>query len=515
MNLSTLSLIALLSLLFHFPESEEIINKSSDNFGPQNNTTVMAACTVPGSINSGSSTTLDPNADGYFSVYNGSGYTVSNNEFTEFEDLNGIGGANKGWTPLTGDDPDSDVLSSGSCGNTDIVTDGDGGSDYAYYSIVDPDGTADNGDEYLVFAVRIADRVTGAFGFSFLMDSDNNCVSSDPNAVCGNPCFEYEVQLSTNTGNVSLFNIDGCAGTSNCDATHTPDAAICDPCNSEALQVCAGSGPASCSGDPVLWVFYIDFSDIPGVNSSSDFALTPATTTSGNEVIYKGTNVSDYGGINDLSELGGGSCDCSTFCSGSGCANCEKDCLLSCASVANTIYALPVDFLSVNGDYIDGKAVIEWTVDESYAHDGYWIEKADENLNYQTVGKIEQYTMEGKQTYSFTDNMPSGELNYYRIIQRDFDGSSSYSSVIKVNIGHLSPYLVSEKAGATLTLKNLKPGLADIQILNMNGQMVIETKKVEGVKELRLNLTGLSEGIYVLKVKEAGQVYFLRKLVLP
>jgi len=224
-----------------------------------------AACGTAGSIEKGSSTVLDKNSDGYFTIYNGSGFTLSSNEYTEFEVLTGAGGADKDWTRLAGSDPNADLQAGGGCGNTDIVNDGDGGSDYAYYSIIDPDGIADNGDERLVFALRIANKINGAFGFSFLLDTDNNCSTSDPNSVCGNPCFEYEVQLETNNsgGNVVLYKIDGCYGTSDCTTAHGAGAVVCNPCNSEGLQVCAGS--SACSGsDPVFWVYYINFSQIRG-----------------------------------------------------------------------------------------------------------------------------------------------------------------------------------------------------------------------------------------------------------
>lgn len=399
----------------------------------KNDSASAAACGTPGTIESGSSAKLDPNADGYFSIYTGSGFTVSSNEYLEFEALASTGGANLNWTPLEGSESANDLFAGGGCGNTDIVEDSDGGSDYAYYSIVDPDNTADNGDEYLVFALRLSDKINGSFGFTFLLDIDNNCNTGDADAVCGNPCFEYEVQLSTNNkgGSVVLYNIDGCYGSSDCDTEHGSGSVICDPCNSEAIQVCAGSS-ACPSGDPVFWVYYIDFSDIPGLNSSSLFSITPASNTSGNAIIYKSGNVSDYAGVDDSSDIND-TCDCATTCSGDPCSNCEQDCALKCISgLTNINSPLPIHYLNLSASEVDQLVEISWEVNESSSHSGYILERINQNSGFTEIGSVNQMNNKGKHTYTFIDQSPQVGANIYRVVHRDFNGKPMISPKIEI-----------------------------------------------------------------------------------
>lgn len=69
----------------------------------------QSTCSDPGAILTGSSTALDVNSDGYFSNYSSSGFTLSRNEYTEFEVLTSAGGADVDWTPLAGNDPSNDL----------------------------------------------------------------------------------------------------------------------------------------------------------------------------------------------------------------------------------------------------------------------------------------------------------------------------------------------------------------------------------------------------------------------
>lgn len=464
----------------------------------------QASCGTAGSIEKGTNALLDLNSDGYFSVYNGSGFTVTNEEYLEFESLTSAGGADKDWTPLGGNEPDSDIQTGGGCGNTDLVTDANGGTDYAYYSIVDPDGIADNGDEYLVFAVRVADKVNGAFGFSFLMDSDNNCGTTDPNNTCGNPCFEYEIQLSTanSGGSVQVYDVDGCTGTSDCDAAAGGSADICGgDCNTGGIQVCAASTNCA-TGDPVFWVFHVNFSDLPGVNATDPFTLTPASTTSGNSVLYKNTNVSDFGGVDDINDIGG-TCDCNNQCSGSGCTDCLQDCLLACASTNNAVNTpFPVIWQGLDLQANDAGVMISWDVVEYGALVGYQIERSAASANmFEVVGWVDaEEVIDGqKASYQHLDQVGQSGNYIYRIRMREVDGSESLSPLasIRIDMRIKVDWSSSEHTGI-VTLE--EGGTATVSLFALNGQE-LSTATASGY-ESKVDFSSLSlpHGVYVLKV---------------
>lgn len=473
----------------------------------------QSTCSDPGEILNGSSSVLDPNGDGYFSKYTSSGFTLSRNEIQEFEVLAGSGGDNLAWTPLPGTETPNDLNSGAGCGNTDIVTDTDGGQDFAYYTIVDPDGIAANNDEYLAFALRIADKTNGSFGFSFLIDSDNNCATIDTNSVCGNPCFEYEIQLSTSNsgGDVELYQIDGCYGTSDCDFANGGNATICAPCNSEGIQVCVDS--TDCGDGGALWIYYIDFDQIPDLTSSSIFSITPASNTSGNQVIYKSANVSDYGGLDDV---GGSDCNCAMLCIGDPCSNCEQDCALACSAEENSVNPILSNHsFRVNSQSLKHGIKLQWVVGYDPHRKKYVIERMLETGHFQAIGKVPSRKISNLQqndVYSFTDNQPKEGRNIYRIKEVDLTGHFQYSTAVEAVFRPVPSLIYFDHLLARITLKKLPPSGGMIRFISIHGELIISQEWKMGESSIQLSTGTLSKGMYLVEVLPWGQSQFLQKV---
>lgn len=472
----------------------------------------------PGYIISGSSSTLNPDGGNFMSNVSGDGtWSGTSNEYAEFEVLAGTGGANLSWRVLPNDgvEPNgstesNDLGAGGGCGNTDIVYDSDGGSDYVYYSIVDPDKTADNGDEFLALAMRIADESSGAFTFSFLLDAGKDC-GTDVNEVCGNPCFEYEIQIDAKNHEVDLINIDGCAGTADCDADHGTSsngytAYICNPCNTEVLQVEAGSSDCSASNkNPVFWMAYISFSNMAGVNSTTDFRLAPATSTSVNSIIYKGANVSDYGGIGDPADAS--DCNCAALCAGSACSDCEKDCALNCVATKNSV--MPVEWLSFDGESVPAGVQLNWATAKELNNDHFEVERKKKGGDFQMIGQLNGVgNSDIPQFYSFTDPNPDAEYLIYRIRQVDYNGDFSYSSMIEMTIEtapfDFTAYAPNGSGLVHMQIDSEAERQIQISLFTLGGASVWQGQRslYTGKNQVQLNTGSLSAGIYVLSVRD-------------
>lgn len=470
----------------------------------------------PGEIIDGTNTVLNPDGGSFMSNLSGDvTWTATDNEFTQFEIVSGVGGANVSWRVLenagtepTGNEDPDDISAGGNCGNSDIVVDSDGGFDYAYYSIIDPDLIADNGDEVLAFAIRIANKVSGAFTFSLLLDAGND-IGSDVNEVCGNPGFEYEIQISTQGNQVNLFNIDGCAGNSDCDALNGggSTAIVCEPCNTGAIQVRAASSACTANNlDPVFWMGHIPFSQLAGVNASDNFRLVVATTTSPNEVIYKGTNVSDYGGIGDPNNVS--DCDCAAECSGSSCSDCERDCAFSCAVTQPNPF--PVEWLGLEGLVADDHVVIQWITASELNNHYFEVEQYKPESGYTSLGKVEGGgTSDLPQTYTFTTPVSSEKETYYRIKQVDFDGKSSYSNVIEVSSVELfftwNVFFNPNEDQIEVSLQAQQATDIELNLFSINGvEMSRQKITIEGGQsKFQVQTAGLSNGVYLIKVMDA------------
>ncbi|MFC4721568.1 gliding motility-associated C-terminal domain-containing protein [Geojedonia litorea] len=220
---------------------------------------------------------MDPNGDGWTTL-TGLPFTTGN-ELPQFEI------PFKEVPQLTAE-PSSDLQTGSSCAATEIVSDPSTGSAGGYYYISDPDGTPDNGDEIMVFRMRIAKQANGAFGYSFLFDTDLKFGPSDPNSIPGNPGFEREVIYgSGNNNDVLVENVDGTTSGIIL-GTYNPDS---NSQRSDALN-----NNASCNTDPIFIDWFVPLSVI-GITTNQNFRIAVATASSPSSAL--GGSASDILGV--------------------------------------------------------------------------------------------------------------------------------------------------------------------------------------------------------------------------
>ncbi|MBT8273718.1 MAG: hypothetical protein KJO77_07925, partial [Bacteroidia bacterium] len=220
---------------------------------------------------------MDPNGDGW--ITSSAGIFTGGNELPEFEiPFNEV-------PQLTGE-PSSDLQTGATCAASEIVSDPGTGSAGGYYYISDPDGTPDNGDELIIFRMRIARQANGAFGYSFLFDTDLKFGPSDPNSIAGNPGFEMEVIYgSGNNNDVLVENVDG--------TTSGINIGTYDPANNSQRSDALNNNP-SCSTDPIFIDWYVPLIDL-GISTSQNFRIAVATASSPSSAL--GGSASDILGV--------------------------------------------------------------------------------------------------------------------------------------------------------------------------------------------------------------------------
>ncbi|MBL7471185.1 hypothetical protein IS446_00140, partial [Robertkochia sp. 1368] len=208
---------------------------------------------------------MDPNGDGWITA-TGAAFT-GGNELPEFE-------IPFKEVPQLTDEPSADLQTGASCAASEIVSDPVTGSAGSYYYISDPDGIPDNGDELMLFRLRIAKDATGAFGYSFLFDTDVAFGPADANSLAGNPGFEREVIYGSGGKNndVLVLDVDGTASKATTISTYS--------FTTNYQRSYGLNNNASCTGDvPVFIDWYVPLSDI-GVTTTQNFRVAVATSSS-------------------------------------------------------------------------------------------------------------------------------------------------------------------------------------------------------------------------------------------
>ena len=168
---------------------------------------------------------------------------------------------------------------------------------------------------------------------------------------------------------------------------------------------------------------------------------------------------------------------------------------------------LPVQLLSFEGKTAGQKNNLHWTTASESNNDFFLIQRSKNAMDFETIGKVEGAGNSNQLSdYFFTDEKPFPNETYYRLMQNDFDGNSSYSEVIdlKNNNNVYGDFKVypnpATKSIFLLTKDDFEN--AEVEIENVFGVL-----KIKQLYKNIIDISDLSNGVYFIKVKNGLQFY--------
>ncbi len=170
---------------------------------------------------------------------------------------------------------------------------------------------------------------------------------------------------------------------------------------------------------------------------------------------------------------------------------------ISCISV------LPVTWLSVNGQFQNGNAIIHWATASETNTDKFEIEHSTDGITYNKVGTAAAAgNSSSARQYGFIHPSPVSGKNYYRIKQIDSDGRFTYSSIIvlKNSDTRSSLIIAPNPVQAEAILYFNEPGRKTIQLFNMKGALLYTEKINVTNSRHAINMVNMASGIYLLHV---------------
>jgi hypothetical protein len=175
----------------------------------------------------------------------------------------------------------------------------------------------------------------------------------------------------------------------------------------------------------------------------------------------------------------------------------------------STNSTLPVRMVEFKGKMNNGNVELEWTTSSETSSSRFIVERAGGNYVFSELSSIQAAgNSNTPKTYRFTDDHPLLNLNLYRIVQVDEDGTRKISEVIKVmnkNSGRfnltVSPNPFTTKVSAFVNLDKKQQVRA--LITDMNGRRIANLNRLcnEGTTELVIPVSNLNKGIYLLKIE--------------
>lgn len=147
--------------------------------------------------------------------------------------------------------------------------------------------------------------------------------------------------------------------------------------------------------------------------------------------------------------------------------------------------------------------VLHWISAQTIASGEFYIERSNNGINFDIVGKKEISSSSITTTYSYTDNSPENGLNYYRIKLVTDDGGIFYTEVKKIDnlTGLFKAFVYPNPTGNTLHLhiNVIQNDPIYLKIYANDGKLVAEKNIItNGSTDYSLNVSNFSPGNYFI-----------------
>lgn len=183
---------------------------------------------------------------------------------------------------------------------------------------------------------------------------------------------------------------------------------------------------------------------------------------------------------------------------------------------------LPVAFLGIDARQKGTGVNVEWSTSFEYNNKYFIVERStDGGHTWFTATKVNsQGNSNTRHDYSGFDAKPQLGLNYYRVRQVDFDGTSKFSStvVVKVNIDKTSGTVLTNpfKTDITLDFLSSRNQVLHARVFDNMGRMVINQQLSlnGGTSRKVIPASQLQTGMYIVQVvDDEGNVVVNSKLI--
>lgn len=162
---------------------------------------------------------------------------------------------------------------------------------------------------------------------------------------------------------------------------------------------------------------------------------------------------------------------------------------------------LPVELITFEASLKGRTTVLNWTTTTEINNDYFEVMHSIDGRNWTSIGTVDGHgNTSSIQQYSFLHtNLISGK-HYYQLKQVDYDGSSSYSTIVNVRLNTIESVLYPNPVIDLVNI-DLPTGTSCdyVVIYNSLGKIVLHSRF-----ERRLDVRHLPQGIYYLVARNKG-----------
>jgi hypothetical protein len=177
---------------------------------------------------------------------------------------------------------------------------------------------------------------------------------------------------------------------------------------------------------------------------------------------------------------------------------------------------LPVELISFTGQISAGSAILHWVTQTEINSDYFEVQHSLDAKEYITIGYVLAQGNSNHQTeYSFIHENPVDALNYYRLIQYDFDGQTTYTEVLALeennDFENCDIDIFPNPAVDYVIIENYTSFPVELKIFNSHA-IIVMTEIVNSGKNM-IGLEKFSPGIYMIVISSQDKMILEKKLV--
>ena len=171
---------------------------------------------------------------------------------------------------------------------------------------------------------------------------------------------------------------------------------------------------------------------------------------------------------------------------------------------------LPVSYISFSAKSDGKNVVLNWETAIEKNNEGFSILKSDNGIYFEKIAFVNgNATTSAKSTYEFIDsNVQAGNIYYYRLEQKDFDGTAELSRIVDVAIKsqETNAYVYPNPGRGNFIVNGQNLDATSLRFYNNAGiEVPINVGKIENQEIISVQTApGLSSGIYYLRIEESG-----------
>ncbi|HLP56238.1 MAG TPA: T9SS type A sorting domain-containing protein [Fluviicola sp.] len=175
------------------------------------------------------------------------------------------------------------------------------------------------------------------------------------------------------------------------------------------------------------------------------------------------------------------------------------------ASTNCAIVPLPVGYSSWDAVRIDSQVQLNWSTEFEENNAKFYVQRSETGSVWETIGVVNgKGDADQQNDYSFTDKQPLETMGYYRLMQVDFNGDASYTSILSVaGSSENTLKIYPNPAVGSFTIKNNGSKIDAIVLTDLVGKTYSVDYTMEENRVV-VNCDNYASGSYMLTVFSNG-----------